>query len=169
MKSGMSVLDVGCANGDLYLCLNSSYDALKYEGIDVSKEMIQRAQELAPGALFHHENFLSSNFNCVNEYDLVTATGVFQHESRYADLLKKMIDASKEYILFDVKLFRTHATICDLRKAYRSSENPMYFIVLNIKAFLDMVSSMSEVGHISMFGYYAGVNKAVLFLDEIDE
>jgi len=173
MKPGMSVFDVGCAGGDLYHGLKKKYKKIKYTGVDGSGALIAKAKARAPEAEF----ILSNIFNLKKEFknrkfDLVTATGVFQHEPKHKELLKFMVDHTKEggYILFDVKFFHSHPKLCDIKISYCDFPDPVYFIVLNLKDLTGIILANKNIADsISAYGYYSGVHSSVRLPKSVKE
>ena len=170
MESGMSVLDVGCANGDLYVGLKEKYSIVKYTGIDVAENLLEKARVICRDADFIHGNLLEDNpFGKDDKFDLVTATGVLQHEQEFSSLVQSMLELSNNYVLVDLKLFHTHETICDINKAYCDHDSKIYFIVYNIRDLIGRFLQWDCIRSISFFGYYSGINESVRFSEVIDE
>lgn len=176
MKPGMSVLDIGCATGDLYPALKERYGSVNYTGIDVAPAMIAKAKTLLSSvcdATFIEGNILDiETLPRGSRFDIVTATGVFQHEFHYRELLRAMVDHTKEggHILFDVKLFHSHPTLCDITRAWVDHPDPIYFIVFNFKDLLNTVLEESGVGNqVEVFGYYSGVHPSVRLMPAVSE
>lgn len=173
MKPGMSVFDVGCAGGDLYHGLKKRYKKIKYTGVDGSAALIASAKAMAPEAEFILSNAFSLRKKFKNrKFDLVTATGVFQHEPKHRELLKFMVDHTKEggYILFDVKLFHSHARLRDIKISYCDFPDPVYFIVLNLKDLIEMILLNRGIADsISIYGYYSGTHHSVRLPKSVKE
>ena len=173
MKSGMSILDVGCAVGDLYHGLRErGYGQLEYLGTDVAEKMIERARKLDPGVQFICGNFIEDNIIANNQFfDVVTATGVFQHEPNTYKLLENMVKHTKDggYLLFDVKFFHTHATLCDIEKSRVDVASPLFFIVFRINEFLSSLIARTDVVDLQIYGYYSGVNVNVKLPSDVTE
>ena len=54
MSAGFSILEVGCATGELYRYLSARYPRVTYTGCDISQPAIERARGKYPrGASFH--------------------------------------------------------------------------------------------------------------------
>lgn len=166
MKPGMCVLDVGCASGELYHGLKKKYKKIDYTGIDISRPLIDRAKQLAPsvkficGDIFKNKSLLKRG-----KFDLVVATGVFQHEPKYKRLLSILFGCVKNggHVLFDVKLFHTHHTLCDIRRSYGDhGDHRVYYIILNFQDVINLILKQSEDAVVAeFFGYYTGVNATV--------
>lgn len=172
MKPGMKVLDVGCATGGLYHALKEKYGQVFYTGVDIAENMIKRAKELAPEATFINGNILDEGVIEKNhQFDLVTATGIFQHEPRHQELLKTMLDCVKPdgYVLFDVKLFAVQPTLRDIEHSYVDYANRLYFIVFNFNEFINFILPRPEVNSIEVYGYYTGANENVRLPQSVEE
>ena len=169
-KSGMSILDVGCATGDLYLGLKEVQNDIKYTGLDIANNVLQVARALSPDATFILGNILEDDVLKEEErFDIVIATGIFQHEPEYERLLNRMLALSKRYVLFDLKICHTNPTICNIEEAYCDHDEPVYFIVLNIHELKNMLLNLPKIGLISLFGYYSGTNKCVRLPQSLNE
>ena len=95
-------------------------------------------------------------------FDVVVATGLFQHEPRYKEMLQEMLKHVKDggHVLFDVKLVHIHESVCDLNKSYGDhGDHRVYYILLNFEDFKRWVfSSKDSIDSLEVYGYYADVN-----------
>jgi SAM-dependent methyltransferase len=147
-----SVLDIGCSSGRFLELLHTNRLDVAYTGIDISERAIQSACALYPEATFHAGDAL--NLSLGGAYDLVNATGVFQHEPRFEGLLDRMIDWSSRYVLFDVKLAALDSHLVDIDKAHSTiGGNRVPFIILNTESFLEYLAKRDGLSGISIFGY----------------
>lgn len=148
-RNDSSLLDVGCAEGGLFHALSKRIPNVTYVGVDVSAPLIERARELTPRQEFVTGNILE----CPTElsgrtFDITVATGVFQHERGFKNLLDRMVAHTKEggHILFDVKFFHTHASVCDVDSAYSDhGDHRIIYIVLNFDEFIDHLDGMGTL------------------------
>ena len=85
-----SVLDVGCATGNLINLLSTYSKRLDYTGIDIVEEQISIAKKQHSKFRFVNSDLLKYNFR--RKFDLVNATGLIQHSANYKDIIKKMIN-----------------------------------------------------------------------------
>lgn len=164
MRFGLSILDVGCGTGALYHALKNKYADLKYVGIDIAENMLNRARELNPDCRWVEGNFLDDGLlDSDLMFDLTFATGVFQHEPQTEKLLTNMLKRTKcgGYSLFDVKLFHTHNTLCDNAQAYCDLDDRLYFVVFCLNDLLRLLLSHDDVIGIKIYGYYVGTNESV--------
>ncbi len=147
-----SVLDVGCASGRLIELLKEYRTApFRFVGVDLADNSIARAKALYP----EHEFFTGDalDLDITGTFDLVNATGVCQHEPRFAELLDRMLAWSNRYVLFDAKLSDVAEDISDLSQAYCDHDPPFFFIVKSLSHLLGEIASRPEVRRVSLFGY----------------
>eukprot|EP00960_Hanusia_phi_P031776 749481-Hanusia_phi.AAC.10 len=90
-KPGCTLLDVGCGAGSilkfLELCEHKAGD---YHGIDVSGNMIQRAQAQHPDALFEKTNFLDLPVDAgCKMYDTILFNGSIQFFVNQEEIIKR--------------------------------------------------------------------------------
>lgn len=173
-RNNSSVLDVGCAEGGLFHALSKRIPHVTYVGIDVSRPLIERARELAPDQTFVLGNILERPSELSGQtFDITVATGVFQHEMDFTKLLEAMIVHTNEggHILFDLKLFHTHASVCDVNQSYSDhGDHRIIYIVLKFDEFVDYlngIGTLSSSGDV--YGYYAGVNRSVVVPETVGE
>lgn len=157
-----SVLDVGCASGryiELLLSLRPELCAsLDFHGIDTSEESIANARRIYPQ--YHFRTINALDYAPGRMFDLVNATGVCQHEPRFEMLIKRMVDWSTNYVMFDVKFAAIEEHIIDRGSSFAgSADNRLYFILLSYPRMIDFLRSLEEVGAIRIFGYETPVNK----------
>ncbi len=91
LKSGDSVLDVGCGLGDYYAFLKNLDLDIKYTGIDINPKLIAKCQERYLDA-----EFLVSNIekNDLGRFDYVVSSSTFNlklTENRNMELIESMI------------------------------------------------------------------------------
>jgi ubiquinone/menaquinone biosynthesis C-methylase UbiE len=77
IRSGMSVLDVGCGLGDLLPWLNARGIEVDYTGLDVTPGMIASCRERFPSRTFHEGDIVSWCQEDATGFDFVVASGIF--------------------------------------------------------------------------------------------
>ena len=75
---GIDWLDVGCATGEFLYYVRNQYSSDRFTGIDISPDMIKKAQAKMPLDTFVCQNILSERPVETSQYDIVTCTGVLQ-------------------------------------------------------------------------------------------
>lgn len=149
-----STLDIGCASGRFSSFMEEYGFNGRYTGIDFCERNIEQAIRSYPGHIFLCQDALSYDLD--ETYDLVNATGVFQHEPRYSDLLQKMLLWSKRYVLFDLKMFSGEDHIIDREKSYRStngSDPPLFFNIHSVSRFVEDLKYIDGLQLVEIYGY----------------
>lgn len=158
-----SVIDVGCASGRFVELLASLGCRPAYTGLDLSPASIARARQLYPGHAFHCANAL--DFTPGAPADLVNATGVVQHEPRFAELIDRMLAWSDRYVLFDAKLAGLDAHLADIGRAHVASEPPMFFVVLSAGRLLTDLALRCDITEARIHAYETPLNARVILPD----
>ena len=147
-----SVLDIGCASGRFVDLLASLGAHPAYTGIDISPGQLASARRLYPHAAFHLGNALDLDLE--GGFDLVNATGVMQHEPRFAALIARMVGWSRRWVLFDVKFAPVGEDIVDTARAHAGTpEHPLYFNILSATGFLERLCRLEGIARASVYGY----------------
>jgi SAM-dependent methyltransferase len=173
-RPGMKVLDIGCASGNLFHALKERFGQVEYVGIDGSASLIDRAKELTSEAKFVTKDiFALDQVEFKEKFDVVVATGVWQHEPKYKELLDIMLSYAKDggHILFDVKLFHEHKTLDDINIAYGDhGDHKVYYIIFNYQDFINLIKNKLDVlQNIEFYGYDTEVNFSVRLPDTVTE
>lgn len=173
-RPGMKVLDIGCATGNLFHALKERFGQIEYVGIDGSTSLINRAKELTNEATFINQDiFAVENQALQGKFDVVVATGVWQHEPRYQELLDLMLSCTKAggFILFDIKLFHMHKTLSDIKLAYGDhGDHKVYYIIFNYQDFISLLKNkLNILQQVNFFGYYTDVNFSVRLPETVKE
>jgi len=147
-----SVLDVGCACGRFRELLISLGIAASFSGLDIVPENIETARRLYPDCTFFIGD--ATAMDLPELYDLVNATGVFQHVPGFALLLRRMLALSRRYVLFDVKFAAVDDHLVNIECSYSEKEGKRaYFICLNFQRFLEELQAIPGIATISVYGY----------------
>lgn len=89
------VLDAGCATGELLYYFRRLFPGIEGLGFDVSKEMIEQAQQRVAGFEFRVGSLLDSVLFCDRLYDLVTCCAVMPYFDDPGPPLKNLLSAVK--------------------------------------------------------------------------
>lgn len=82
INEGVSVLDIGCAQGGFARVLGEHLARFSYTGVDINADMIARARDRHPGHTFHHVPEGDYAVLGNTRFDLVLVLGILHlHES----------------------------------------------------------------------------------------
>jgi len=103
MKEGISVLDIGCAQGGFAGVLGEHINSFQYTGADINPEMITRAKEKHPGHTFHH--IQEADFSPLggDRFDLVLVLGILHLHEAWRDTLAGAWAHTSGHLLFDLR------------------------------------------------------------------
>ena len=147
-----SVLDIGCASGRMVELLKCYTEQLSYTGVDISVENIERARTAYPEAEFYLANGL--DFNPNTTFSLVNATGVCQHEPHFDVLIRRMVEMSSRFVMFDVKFAVLNQPLIDREQSYcQFSEHRLFYVLLALKPFVKFLETLPDVACIEVWGY----------------
>ena len=160
------VLDIGCASGRFIELLASMACHPTYTGADISAEQIASARQLYPESSFHLGNALDLDIE--GPFDLVNATGVMQHEPRFAELINRMTCWSRRYVMFDVKLSPLGEDILDIARAHAgTADHPLFFNVLSTGRLLERLRALPGVSRAALYGYETAPNASTTVPPEV--
>ena len=106
LQEGISVLDVGCAQGGFATVLSEHLADFSYTGVDISETMIDVAAEKHPTHQFYccPEGDLSVLSN--RQFDLVLVLGILHLHEAWRQTLAAAWAHTKNAIIFDLRLTR---------------------------------------------------------------
>ncbi len=109
-----SILDFGCACGQLCNEIKESFPNSEITGIDFSSEAINRAKELYPNVNFR-VNPLDKN---IDKFDVICCSNVLEHLLDWENYLTTFTQVSQKYIIILVpylsEIFGEHVVSFDL-------------------------------------------------------
>ncbi|MCC7016166.1 MAG: class I SAM-dependent methyltransferase [Rhodospirillales bacterium] len=117
LKEGVSVLDVGCAQGGFAAVIGEHVDDFRYVGADVSPEMIARARRRFPRHAFVEVR--EGDFSALGDgrFDLVLVLGILHLHETWRETLKAAWARTEGALIFDLREWE-RATIEDKARAY---------------------------------------------------
>ena len=103
LREGMSVLDVGCAQGGFASVLSEHLDDFSYTGLDINAEMIALARERHPVHTFH--NIPEGRFELPEDakFDLVLVLGILHLHESWRDTLTQAWAHTNGALIFDLR------------------------------------------------------------------
>lgn len=165
LREGMSVLDVGCAQGGFATVLGENLTTFRYTGIDISADMVERARARHPRHTFHQigEN---TDWTALGEetFDLVLVLGILHLHEGWRDTIRRAWARTRACLLLDL---REHegATVEDKAKSYfrmdfgdhpdaqHQQTRLPYVLVNSAEALATVRTSTPDARRISHFGY----------------
>lgn len=104
ISNNQSILDIGCAQGNLFSILKKKHKKLEYIGIDTNLEMIKLAKKKFPdGKFYNYKNLKYSNY-FKKKFDIVIIFGTLHVNSNWKKMLLEAYKVSSKYVLFDLRL-----------------------------------------------------------------
>lgn len=107
IESGDSVLDIGCGFGDFLSYLKEAGQQVKYTGVDIMPEFIEKAVATHPDAHFELRDFLEKKFDA-QSFDYVVCSQVLNlkidgvdSKALVQDFLKEMFRLARKGISCD--------------------------------------------------------------------
>nr|WP_249790389.1 class I SAM-dependent methyltransferase [Bradyrhizobium yuanmingense] len=94
----MSLLEIGCGYGELARFYTSTGD---YLGIDIVPEFVSEAKERNPGLSYMEKSAFETD---ISQFDVCVLPGVLSGVPDSPGLLKRALQLSRRYIVFDVTL-----------------------------------------------------------------
>jgi len=161
-----SVLDLGCAAGGFYNIFKKMESTLSYTGVDISPDMIKKAQLLNPDVPFYVSKGSELLFND-RSFDVVFCSGALHMTFDWRDVLKEGWRVTKKYFVFDVRLTENVPTIEDIDISYEKiaffdewdGSTIVPYIILNVRDFLQSLQKFNPAPALQKFyGYYHPVS-----------
>ncbi len=162
-KSTKSVLDVGCAAGGSFDFCREAKSNIDYTGIDISKKLINIANEFHPKGIFFVYDGHEITFK-ENKFDLVFSIGVLHHLHHWRGMIKQMVKCSSSSTIFDIRLTNKE-TLDNTKKYYQyvtfddkqKSKTAISYLVFNIDDFKNFMKQCFGSGgyRVESYGYYA--------------
>jgi SAM-dependent methyltransferase len=103
LYEGMSILDIGCAQGGFSNILSENIIDFSYTGLDISGEMIKLARAKFPKHTFHHIPENDYTILQENQFDLVLVLGILHLHESWKETLKAAWEHSKKTLIFDLR------------------------------------------------------------------
>jgi len=166
--NNLQVLDIGCSCGRFYDLLQSLHYQFEYTGLDISQNSLDIARANYPGSEFILGNAV--NFSSHKKFNIVNATGVFQHETHYRELLINMLNLAKDYVLFDVKITPLENTYADVEKLYcMMGEAKIPMVVLAYTELISLINELANQFSVSLLAYSTPSNSSTYGPKEVTE
>jgi 2-polyprenyl-3-methyl-5-hydroxy-6-metoxy-1,4-benzoquinol methylase len=145
-----SALDVGCGWGE-FVARISALPEMEAVGIDISEEIIQKAQKLHPKVHFEHKDIMETSGN----FDIITFFGStdYIHPTEFPDILKKALSlANKEILLVNslrkisFELYLQLKESVEVKRYDTGYVHPISFLLENLKGEYDFTYTIQKAG-----------------------
>lgn len=100
---GVSVLDVGCAQGGFATVLSEHLTDFSYTGLDINSEMITRARQRHPIHTFHHIKEGAFGLAPEEKFDLVLVLGILHLHENWRTTLARAWVHTEHSLIFDLR------------------------------------------------------------------
>ena len=172
LREGISVLDVGCAQGGFASILAEHLDAFTYTGLDINADMLALAREKHPGHSFHHVAEGKFNLPGAAAFDLVLVLGILHLHETWRDTLHQAWAHTSGSLVYDLRE-SSEPTLDDKSLSYfkmdfnggddTHAETTLPYIIVNAGDALE-ISRRSCLGatHTQKYGYMHPVSGAAV-------
>ena len=103
LVEGVSVLDVGCAQGGFATVLSEHLKDFSYTGLDINSEMIARARRRNPAHTFHHVEEGIFGLDSDDKFDLVLVLGILHLHENWRTTLAQAWAHTNGTLIFDLR------------------------------------------------------------------
>jgi len=167
IESGFSILDLGCAAGGFYQVFKRFEPTITYTGIDISGEMIRRAQHRHPGIPFYVAEGSDLPFED-QSFDLVFCSGALHLADDWREILHEGWRVTKKYFIFDIRMTETSPTLEDIHVSYEKMAfnnewdgiSLVPYIIVNVNDFLSILTTLTPAPAVQrLYGYYHPVSE----------
>ena len=149
LTDAQTVLEVGCGEGYLLNHISKLKSFSRLEGIDISKEIIEKAKMFYPSVKFSTGSICSLNYRD-SEFDLVLACEILEHLQNYDKALSEIKRVTKKYCIVSVPVEPIWRILNLARGAYIVSlgNTPGHIQHWNKKSFPRLLSRYLTVEHV---------------------
>lgn len=177
LHNGMSILDIGCAQGGFANVFQHYLADFDYTGVDISPKMVERAKIRYPEHTFYHVGEEDYSILANRSYDLVLTLGILHLHESWRDTIKVAWKHCKKTLILDFRETEL-PTLEDKKRSYftmevhngEDDENlRLPYIILNTS---DALKSIKELcpgfKKIACYGYTHPVSEyAVTSIKEV--
>jgi SAM-dependent methyltransferase len=103
LREGISVLDIGCAQGGFASILGENLNDFSYTGVDINTGMIAAAKEKHPAATFHLIEQADLSVLDGQTFDLVIVLGILHLHEGWRDTLAAAWARTGGALVFDLR------------------------------------------------------------------
>jgi ubiquinone/menaquinone biosynthesis C-methylase UbiE len=168
LREGMSILDIGCAQGGFANILGEHLKTFSYTGVDISEAMITEAKKKYP----QHQFFTSIETRLPEQlpnFDVVICLGILHLNSNWRSVVAQAWQKTNGALLLDLRETEGE-TIEDISKSYfkmnfNGQENEAripYNIINSCEARNELRSICSGHTQLRHYGYLSNVSASAV-------
>lgn len=167
MEETPSVLDIGCAAGDMYAYLTClpNFNRVAYEGLDISKTAIEKANDY----------FSTDVFRLINgdhdlkgkQADIVVSVDIVPHQLRPFEHICNILNCSKKHLIIALRTRDEGETVVDPNlSCQRNYGEWVPWIVINrtelYRSIMDLSSSPVKITSFKEYTIFGGEGRRFL-------
>lgn len=168
LREGLSVLDIGCAQGGFASVLGEHLNDFSYTGLDINSEMIENARGKHPDATFHIMN--EGDFSVLGDrrFDLVLVLGILHLHETWRQTIEAAWRHTGGGLIFDLREISGPSIEDKQRSFFRMNfggggddhnEATLPYNLINSAEALETVERIgAEAEVIKNYGYIHGVS-----------
>ncbi len=165
VKTGESLLDVGCAAGGFSKIVRTYNKDLKYTGVDISQKMIDEAEKRFPNDNFSFCNGMELDFPD-NSFDIVVSFGVLHMTENWQVLLSEAWRVCRDSFILDLRVVNGNG-VCSADTSYQRLEfdgewdgvSKAPYVVVGLDEITDLVINLKPgIQSLSTYGYWHTVS-----------
>lgn len=163
LREGMTILDVGCAQGGFAGIVAEHVNAFTYVGTEINPEMVAIAKAKYPHHQFHLVREGAFSLPNAKRFDVVLVLGILHLHETWRETLRSAWSYTEADMIFDLRE-TTGQTVEDIERSYmkmdfgggdsRHSQSRVPYIVVNESEAAQTVRSIcSDSTKIDCYGY----------------
>jgi hypothetical protein len=158
-QRSVRLLEVGCATGDFYRYLRSTWRNVTYHGVDGSMPAIARAKQKYPEAQFIAIDPLGRLTDLVPtvlpQPEIVYAKDVVMHQLRPFDYITELMRVPTHILIFRCRTRDTGATELDPEKSCQYHyQGWMPYFVLNVDELIEHIRGYDAMSEIVVYRHH---------------
>ena len=170
LHEGVSVLDIGCAQGGFASIIGEHIGDFSYTGLDINAEMVRRAGQRHPRHTFHHVP--EDDYSVLGEthFDLVLVLGILHLHETWRDTIAAAWRHTGECLILDLRetdgLSIEDRSVSYMKMDFHGggaehARTTLPYNIINATEASDIVSALCRgAGTIRQFGYTHPVSHA---------
>lgn len=161
LREGMSVLDIGCAQGGFSSILSETLTDFSYTGVDISPDMIEAAKQRHPQHEFHCVSEQDYSLLQSRVFDIVLVLGILHLHESWRETVATAWKHAAGALLLDLRETE-HVSIEDKAHSYfdtfgednkSASQRLPYNLINSSEAIVELRNACPHYDKIEWYGY----------------